>query len=240
MILSRLTRAVRQQNWFAVALEFVIVVAGVLLAFQVTAWKADHETEAREHTYLARLAGDLRHDIAQIDAYMARIRNKAAAAERMIAYHEAEALPDLAAYYSDLLEVLYFAPHRPNYSSVEALKSSGDFGLLSNDRLVTQILDIEVLYADLQFTQDHLYQDLWAYLYETYADIGDFQLAIDAWTGNPDRPALTPDIVTRARSSQRIRNGLTLVRFNSLELLVTLQDIRDHAETALAETGSAP
>lgn len=36
MILSRLSRAVREQNWFAVVLEFVIVVAGVLLAFQIS------------------------------------------------------------------------------------------------------------------------------------------------------------------------------------------------------------
>ena len=29
MILARLSRAIREQNWFAVVLEFVIVVAGV-------------------------------------------------------------------------------------------------------------------------------------------------------------------------------------------------------------------
>ncbi|MEE2525924.1 hypothetical protein V0U79_06065 [Hyphobacterium sp. HN65] len=38
MILARLTRAFRTQNWFAVALEFVIVIAGVVVGFQITAW----------------------------------------------------------------------------------------------------------------------------------------------------------------------------------------------------------
>jgi len=37
MILSRISRAVREQNWFAVVLEFVIVIAGVVIGFQVTA-----------------------------------------------------------------------------------------------------------------------------------------------------------------------------------------------------------
>ncbi|WP_420434200.1 hypothetical protein [Hyphobacterium sp.] len=40
MILQRLSRAIREQNWFAVALEFVIVIAGVVIGFQVTAWNA--------------------------------------------------------------------------------------------------------------------------------------------------------------------------------------------------------
>jgi len=38
MILQRISTAIRQQNWFAVALEFVIVIAGVVIGFQVTAW----------------------------------------------------------------------------------------------------------------------------------------------------------------------------------------------------------
>jgi len=41
MILARLTRAIRQQSWFAVALEFVIVIAGVVIGFQVTAWNGE-------------------------------------------------------------------------------------------------------------------------------------------------------------------------------------------------------
>ena len=40
MILARLTRAMRQQNWFAVALEFVIVILGVVIGVQVTAWNS--------------------------------------------------------------------------------------------------------------------------------------------------------------------------------------------------------
>jgi len=59
MILARLTRAMRQQNWFAVALEFVIVVAGVVIGFQVTAWNAERESVALERSYLERLHEDM-------------------------------------------------------------------------------------------------------------------------------------------------------------------------------------
>lgn len=43
MILRRLTKHVNDQNWFAVALDFFIVVVGILLAFQITNW-----SEARQ------------------------------------------------------------------------------------------------------------------------------------------------------------------------------------------------
>jgi len=40
MILRSVTRHVRDQNWFAVGIDFVIVVAGILIAFQITTWAA--------------------------------------------------------------------------------------------------------------------------------------------------------------------------------------------------------
>lgn len=35
-ILTRLSKSVREQNWFAVFLEFLIVVIGVAVGFQLT------------------------------------------------------------------------------------------------------------------------------------------------------------------------------------------------------------
>jgi hypothetical protein len=46
MILARLTRALREQNWLAVALEFTIVVAGVVIGFAVTGWANDRALAA--------------------------------------------------------------------------------------------------------------------------------------------------------------------------------------------------
>jgi hypothetical protein len=59
MILARLSRAVREQNWFAVVLEFFIVVAGVLLAFQVSSWSSEAGQRAYARDILARLDTEL-------------------------------------------------------------------------------------------------------------------------------------------------------------------------------------
>ena len=59
MILARITRALREQNWFAVALEFVIVIAGVVIGFQITEWRGEQADRHLEAYYLERLHADL-------------------------------------------------------------------------------------------------------------------------------------------------------------------------------------
>ena len=59
MILSRLMKAVREQNWFAVGLEFIIVILGVVIGFQVTAWNESRARDQRAALMMTQLAADL-------------------------------------------------------------------------------------------------------------------------------------------------------------------------------------
>ena len=55
MILKRLADAFRQQNWFTVGLELVIVVAGIFIGLQVDDWNNLRKDRADEQHYLNRL-----------------------------------------------------------------------------------------------------------------------------------------------------------------------------------------
>ncbi|MBI1237007.1 MAG: hypothetical protein GC188_10035 [Alphaproteobacteria bacterium] len=59
MILSRISRAVREQNWFAVVLEFFIVVAGVTLGFQISVFGERAADRAYERDLLQRLDAEV-------------------------------------------------------------------------------------------------------------------------------------------------------------------------------------
>ena len=59
MILSRIIHHLRTQNWTAVALEFVLVIAGIVIGFQITEWNQDREKREVEHTYLVRIHDEL-------------------------------------------------------------------------------------------------------------------------------------------------------------------------------------
>ena len=59
MILRRITQHVKTQNWFAVGLDFLIVLAGILIAFQITNW---NEAQS-ERAELARAEIALQADL---------------------------------------------------------------------------------------------------------------------------------------------------------------------------------
>ncbi len=67
MILRRITEHVKTQNWFAVGLDFVIVVVGILIAFQITEWNEDRRERALERDYLERIATELDQSIVAME-----------------------------------------------------------------------------------------------------------------------------------------------------------------------------
>lgn len=67
MILTSLSRALRTQNWLAVFLEFVIVIAGVVIGFQITAWNETRAFRAQERGYLIELRNEIAFNVEQAD-----------------------------------------------------------------------------------------------------------------------------------------------------------------------------
>lgn len=55
MLLRRITKHVKDQNWFAVGIDFMIVVVGVFMGIQAQAWNASNNDRNLERQYLTRL-----------------------------------------------------------------------------------------------------------------------------------------------------------------------------------------
>lgn len=58
MMLRRLMEHLKVQNWGAVVLDLLIVIVGVFIGFQVTAWNEDRQLKAEEHATLLRLQSE--------------------------------------------------------------------------------------------------------------------------------------------------------------------------------------
>ena len=58
MILRRITEHVKAQNWFAVAIDFVIVVIGVFIGIQVSNWNEARIERAKAAFTIAALRSD--------------------------------------------------------------------------------------------------------------------------------------------------------------------------------------
>jgi len=70
MLLRRAMKHVRDQNWIAVGLDFLIVVTGVFIGIQVANWNEERLERSQEVEYVRRLAEDLRQDIKSYDAML--------------------------------------------------------------------------------------------------------------------------------------------------------------------------
>ncbi|MEQ9315074.1 MAG: hypothetical protein RLN72_04425 [Henriciella sp.] len=70
MLLRRFTQHVKDQNWFAVGLDFIIVVIGVFIGIQLGNWNDARADAARERGYLQRLQSDLGVDRARIGEHL--------------------------------------------------------------------------------------------------------------------------------------------------------------------------
>lgn len=70
MILRRITQHVRDQNWFAVGLDFFIVVIGVFIGLQVSNWNDARSEHAQHEVYIERLHNDFVGIRARLDLHL--------------------------------------------------------------------------------------------------------------------------------------------------------------------------
>lgn len=63
MLLRSITKHVKDQNWFAVVLDFVIVVVGVFIGLQVSNWNDERLLQERANTLAERLKIDFGADV---------------------------------------------------------------------------------------------------------------------------------------------------------------------------------
>jgi hypothetical protein len=149
MILDNLTRAFKTQNWFAVATEFVIVIAGVVIGFQINAWNEGRIERASAEIARLRLIADLERDLG---AYAVRERFFLEAREYGLFVVQAYSDPPPAAIEQQwvFLRAAVGAsatwPFRPSGQVYRELQNDGRIELIADATLQEQLRDY---YEDL-------------------------------------------------------------------------------------------
>ncbi|HPF22657.1 MAG TPA: DUF6090 family protein [Hyphomonas sp.] len=75
MLLQRVAKHLRDQNWLAVAIDFLIVVFGVLLANQITNWNEARQDRIRASVFSESLKRELRAELGYANALIAYNRS---------------------------------------------------------------------------------------------------------------------------------------------------------------------
>lgn len=144
MILRRLTQHIKEQNWFAVLLDFFIVVVGILIAFQITSWNENRAERAQENRYLSAMRRDVESSIGILNVSIASLQRQQNARKSLYKFHADPA--DVLE--SDELDKLIadglFSLERANLNQTtfETLKSSGQMSVIKSSELVKALQDL--------------------------------------------------------------------------------------------------
>ena len=156
MILSRITTALREQNWVAVAIEFVIVILGVVIGFQITAWNAERAEVAREAAYLRQLdvelttiLADLEQGKREADAYFNWVRQFLEGVET-----DDPALAQQGSWGLNAITEVVRANVEP--AVLTELISTGELGLIRDSELRTALASIPQMQNESQSRMDQM------------------------------------------------------------------------------------
>jgi len=135
MLLRRVIEHVKAQNWFAVGLDFVIVVVGVFIGIQVANWNGER-LQAREGAqYSARLKADLREEYRNwrgLVDYLGVVRLNADRASAILEGSEEGTDEALLIHAYRATQYMYFQRRRATF---EELTSTGSLGLIADQHL---------------------------------------------------------------------------------------------------------
>lgn len=162
MLLRSMTKHVNDQNWFAVALDFCIVVVGILLAFQITNWNESRAERALEVNYLSAMKRDVEYSIRVLERSISQLEGQQDARR---ALYEFRADPNTVLESSELDRLVasgIFSLERAdiNQTTFETLKTTGQLSLIKSPDLVVALQDLSAHVAmsevdkaeDFQFT----------------------------------------------------------------------------------------
>lgn len=157
MLLRRITTHVSDQNWFAVALDFFIVVVGILIAFQITNWTADRNDREREQHYLYRLHTEIAEMVDDNQATVEYGENALSRLEELGRYFvdDDDSVPLTGAHCIALIQSHIYVTSIVTPATMTELLSTGRILLITNDDVKSNIITFtETIHAAEQFRAD--------------------------------------------------------------------------------------
>ena len=160
MLLRRIKQHVQNENWFAVFVDFVIVVVGVYVGIEVANWNEQRQEEQRGQQYLQRIKADLESDLLTIanrqnfwNQVLSHGHGAIAHAETGILVSDSAAKTVLAYFQASQV-----APYQAVNVTYEEMVAAGDLHLIGSSRLRAEFAEYFVNATDLQET--HLFRHI--------------------------------------------------------------------------------
>jgi len=130
MVLIRFTRSIRNQDWFAVAVELLVLIIGVFLGLQVNNWNEARLEDRQSAEYTERLLADLRVEAWNYDSMVTYLGEVLSNADRALEVLEGSSVVSNE-------QLLIYAYRATQYTdgvrrraTFDELTSTGNIGLI--------------------------------------------------------------------------------------------------------------
>jgi len=167
-MLKRIAHYTRSHDWFAVFIEVLIVVIGLLLAFQFDRWRESRAEHQQERAYVDRLLADLKTDMPNIEYAIALGQMRLDLVDLLIRVAgdplAATASPTL--FMGAITQAAYtYTPELTSYT-FQNLRSTGDLGLIRDETVKNSLFAYygydtsQRQFRPLEFATEHRHFEL--------------------------------------------------------------------------------
>ena len=196
----------REQNWFAVAIDFVIVVVGVFFGIQAANWNDSRKDRAEERRYYAQILDDLRTDQHTLQDALQRAARYDAAAENTLQAIRSGIPPNSTPgrFAVDIHRAGWLFIPRSSRRTYDELISTGNLGLLQSGSAKAAIADYYYSFDDLR-QWDELLRAQQDRYWEATSGVLSRPVLRDAMRGR--EPSLSAADATKILAALRARDG---------------------------------
>jgi hypothetical protein len=252
MIFRRIKAHIAKEDWFAVFIDFIIVVAGVFMGLQVQQWANDRSSHAERASYLQAIHKDIGVLIPRIEGQISELVQQTEAQIKLV---EISVSPDELPKHEELDYLIYKGLYNINVldpisvSYVE-MKEAGKLSLLNDPELSQAFLKLEGALAGLERMNEEMIQITYDYAdpfliesYDVHAVVGPNGDSPKIWLD----PAQHRTDSAAAIKTRKFRN-IVLYRGDSVNTALSranstldaYREINDLLESRLTESGVTP
>lgn len=158
MFIRKIAEHLRSQNWFAVVLDFLIVVIGVFVGIQVDNWNQERIEKNKEQEHLVLLDRDLKRDVEVLDELHESIAPHAEGAQLILDSIGGEAVSDvqLEKAFTELFLTYAYTPQQPTYL---ALRNGAQLDLIRDAGLRSSLVEyyeVRQMRFQMEYMRDYI------------------------------------------------------------------------------------
>ena len=135
MILRSITKHVKDQNWFAVGIDFLIVVVGVVIGLQVSNWNDARALDRQSVLFTERLTADLREEAWNFQFIVGYYDDVFTHAEKALAILEGKSMATDEALLISAYRATQYNEAFRRRTTYDELTSTGAIGLIRDHEL---------------------------------------------------------------------------------------------------------